>query len=37
MSHLVSYKSCRLYQQIPELGGDYKEVGDRVGRCEYLT
>ena len=25
------------YPNILELGEDYKEVGDRVGRCEYLT
>ncbi len=27
MFHLVSYKSCRLNQYIPELGLNYKNVG----------
>ena len=40
MSHLVSYKSCRLNQCIPELGLNYKEVGILLGGvfdCEELV
>ena len=33
MSHLVSYKSCRLNQYIPELWGFYKNVGILLGGC----
>ena len=40
MSHLVSYKSFRLNQCIPELWGFYKKVGILIGGvsdCEELV